>query len=371
MKEIFKRHAKITIVSASFIASVFQVSYGTSYLDEIQSSACSTGEEADCSQTQFSASGFDFAPMGSKVLSVRSNQLLNTIYNKKPAGGGAGDLFSSEKLGFFLSGQTVNTDRKRTRKENGFDAESAEFIAGADFRFNEQFILGLAIGYGDNENDYDKSSGNIDTESVSTTLYSIFTPIDNVVINSYVGWSGMDIEGRRSITGTNSFTRMTTEGDKLVAGISALYDFHLDGFSISPEVAIDYSDTWIQGFTEKGDPTATLVVGDQAIHSFISKVGFNASYAWSQPWGVIVPHFRFFHLHEYGNDHRTVHVSFSSTPNGAGFVTDNPDRDYYTLAAGVSTVLPHGLQLYIDYEKTIEHDFINSFTINGGVRFSF
>jgi len=289
---------------------------------------------------------------------------------------GGGDVFDSEKLGFFLSGQTLNISRKQTNLVNGFDSESAELIASGDYSFNKSLVAGLAISYSDNDLIYDASSGDVNSETVSTTLYGAYTLKENIFFNGYIGWAGSKIKGNRQFIGLNGIDEINakykTDADNFVIGISAFYDLYLGAFTFSPELSLDNSNTWIGGFSETNAGPGNLKVGDQSINSLISRTGFSSSYAWSQSWGVVIPQFRFYHYHEYSNDTRTVDVSLLNEPDKInGSDTDAPDRDYLTFALGVSAVMPHGVQLYIDYEKTLLHDYINSYTVNGGVRFAF
>ncbi len=324
----------------------------------------------ECSQTIYGAYGNIATP----VLDLFIDGVMdgtNTTSRFSGESQSAGDEMVSERFGFYMSGVGTNIDRKITAREVGYDSDLLGFVAGLDYRFFEEFIAGLSIGYTNSEANMDLGVGQVDLETVVVLLHGVYTPTYNITVNTYAGWSGLNFDSTRTIAGTGS-AQSKTDGDQFVAGLSSSYNFNIGGFTILPQVSVDYLTSWINGFSEVGAGAANLNVGDQRINSLKTLAGVNLTYAWSQNWGVITPHIRVFYLHEFLNDNRVINTSpLIGTSTSSGFQTDNPDRDYVTLAAGISTQLPHSVQLYVDYQRTIAHSYIDSYIVSGGIRVGF
>ena len=136
---------------------------------------------------------------------------------------------------------------------------------------------------------------------------------------------------------------------------------------------LDYSGTYIDDYSESGGAGLAMKYQSQDIQSFKSTLGFDTTYAVSAPWGVVLPRIQAGYVHEFLNERRTVHASFiQDTGNfDLQFETDKPDRDYFVIGAGVSTVLAHSAQLFVNYERIEGNRYMNSYTVSGGVRVSF
>ena len=336
--------------------------------------ACSQPDSVNCSQTFFAAFPNVAAPFIDLIVdgvTDGTNSSKHFITNDTRTKKAAGDILETEKLGYFLSGITTNRDRLMTRKELGYDAEMAGLVTGLDYRFTDNLTAGLSLGYSDTDTIMHLDFGKLNLEAVTVLVHGIYTPANNFSFNSYLGWANLDFEGNRRIAGS-SFARSQTDGDQFLAGLSAAYAYSHSGFTFSPQLSLDYLSTWIDGFTETGPASGSLQVDDQRVNSLLSRTGLNATYAWSQEWGVVLPQIRLFYIHEFLNSSRTILTSPVASPGlGGGFVTDSPDRNYYSVAAGVSTVLPYGIQLFVDYERLLGHRYFDDYTISGGLRLGF
>ncbi|MFW5443980.1 MAG: autotransporter outer membrane beta-barrel domain-containing protein [Methylococcaceae bacterium] len=289
----------------------------------------------------------------------------------------------SERFSLYINGKTSETDRKTTTDERGYDGDDIGFTVGMDYVFNNALLAGLAVTYSDMEIDFSNNAGQLEAESVNVALYMNYSPFTHFDIDGFVGWTGGWQENKRnfdlsSLVGlANAIGTATgdTESNKFSAGLGASYGFHFDKLKVTPRVSLVYSDTWIDGYKETStNAGAALRYGDQAVHSFKTNTGVSISYPFSQTWGVWIPQIRVFHVHEFNDDKRTFNNTTlvqAGTPVGLGQETDSPDRDYVTLGASVSTVLKHGVQLFIDYERREGHRYINNYTFTGGVRVSF
>ena len=297
--------------------------------------------------------------------------------------GAAGDILLGERLGFFASGMQTEIDRKDTTLETGYDSDILGFTVGMDYIFSEKLLAGLAVSYSDTDLDYNSNAGATDYESVSVLTYANYNVNDRFSIDGYLGWTGIDFDIGRNISyppsagsvaqPVNTSTSADAEANKVLAGLNLAYAISFDALKITPLLKLDYTGTFIDSYTESGGIGLALKYQNQNIQSFKSTLGFNSSYAVSVPWGVILPKVKAGYVHEFLNHSRTVHASYvQDTGNfDLQFNTDKPDRDYFVVGGGISTVLTHSVQLFVDYERIEGNRYMNSYTVSGGVRAAF
>lgn len=292
----------------------------------------------------------------------------------------SGDNFFSN-WDVFLSGYHSERDRTQTELENGYDSEEDGGLLGLDYRFSNEFTAGLAVGYSEDDADFDSNAGDLDTKSWSLTAYGNLMPIDNMFLNAYVGYAEIDYDSKRNVnfgltSGTvirSGVAKGTTDGRQILAGFSAGYSWNYfsdyGALSINPEIKLDYSNTDIEGYKEQGTTDLELEFDEQHIRSLTMSAGGNIAYTISVPWGTIVPQTRLFYVHEYKDDSRKIPGSLVIAPTGTlTSLTDNPDRNYIIWGAGMSSVFAYGIQTFIDYEQLSNHRFLDSWTITAGIR---
>lgn len=294
-------------------------------------------------------------------------------------GASADELVSN--LGFFFSGMYNEKDRKQVR-EMGFRSELEGFVGGFDYRFTDWITAGFAVGHSTEDSDFYDNAGNLNTESWNYTLYSTITPLDNMYIDLYASYSDVDHKSRRNFAVTSPGGSPTlssgtafgnNEADLYMAGFTAGYSWNWNGFSIDPRIKFDYSWIDIESYQETTNGVAlNLQFPEQHRRSLTTSFGSQLAYAQSFPWGVLIPQARAYYVHEYKNDAQTLTNSLAVAP-GSFFtnVTDDPDRDYMVWGGGISTILPHGVQLFADFEQVTAHRYLSSWTATGGLRLEF
>jgi len=281
------------------------------------------------------------------------------------------------KLGVFFTGMYNEKDRKQLR-ENGFNSSLEGFVGGFDYRFTDWITAGFAVGHTSEDSQFKSAAGDLNAESWNYTLYGTLTPIDNVYLDFSAGYADMDFKSTRNISlstpsGTISgITNGENSADMYTVGLVAGYSWYWKGLSIDPRVKFDYSVTDIKAYNETGNTDLELSFAEQHRRSLTTSFGTQISYAHSIPWGVVIPQLRSYYVHEYKNSVRTIQNSLSISPAGQfSNLTDDPDRDYMIWGGGISTVLPHGIQLFADFEQLVAHRYLNSWTASGGLRFEF
>jgi outer membrane autotransporter protein len=169
----------------------------------------------------------------------------------------------------------------------------------------------------------------------------------------------------------NTSANGENEGQEYNVSFSTGYDFSFGGLTVTPLVRVDYIDTQIDALDETGGQGWALHVDNQEFNSLTTAVGAQTSYAFSFPWGVLIPTARAEWVHEFSNDSRTVTAHFIQDPTQTKFniLTDSPDRDFVTLGAGMSAQFEHGISAFVNYETVVGHKYIEAHSFSTGVRF--
>jgi outer membrane autotransporter protein len=158
------------------------------------------------------------------------------------------------------------------------------------------------------------------------------------------------------------------------------YQYTLYGVELQPVARLRYLAAEIDGFTETGAGGLNLTYDDQDVESFTTRVGLQASYAVDTSVGVLVPYVRGEYVHEFLNDDDGAQVHYAADPffatNPAGssvfvITTEEPDRNYGDLGAGVALTLPNGWVTFLDYAAVVGFADFAIHTVAAGFRRDF
>ena len=308
----------------------------------------------------------------------RNKKIVEERQDKLKQQRAAGDILSEERLGFFVSGKLNETERENTVLESGYESDMQGVTVGVDYFFTNDFVAGLSVDYMSTDLDYSADAGSSDYESVSVIAYANHRVTNEFSIDGYVGWTGVDYDLKRKISYdltcgcdvVNATASSDEDANKVLAGMSFFYTLSKDALSVTPLLRLNYSGTFLDSYTESGGDGYALDYENQEIQSFESLLGLDASYAASFSWGVLLPRIKAGYVHQFLDQRRTIHASFVQDAGSYDleFKTDKPDRDYFVFGGGISAILAHGVQFFVDYERVEGHRYINSYTVSGGVR---
>ena len=312
---------------------------------------------------------------------------LNVDGESAPAGLAASQLFSLFRgtgasadssplgnLGVFANGLGTFGDQRASSREPGFDFHTAGVTAGADYRVLPQLVLGLALGYGSMKNEFDGGAGDVSAHGFSVSGYGGLTlggfHLDTILT---YGWIGYDTE--RNIFGPAGkvTAKGSPDGDQFAVGANTGYDFTFGPLTVGPTVRLTYVNVAVDSFTEHGAGDFDLRVRRQTQESLTTSFGGEVSYAISVPFGVLTPLVRFEWEHEYLGGSRLVSGTLvtDSTQSLFGARTNNPDRDYFNLGAGLTGTFRSGISAFFYYESLLGRERTTNHSFTAGVRFEF
>jgi outer membrane lipase/esterase len=273
------------------------------------------------------------------------------------------------RLGAFANVQGSFGNQDVTAREPGFDFHTVGATVGADYRFTDQFILGLAGSYLRTSLDLDDSAGDSRANGYSLSAYTNYYILEKLYVDGIAtfGWNTYDTE--RNNTDGNGTARASTDGPQYSFSVGSGYDFNVGPLAFGPAVRVDYVRVHIDGYHETGAGPSNARIDSQTIESLTTNVGGQARYVVSTAWGVLSPFVRAEWVHEFKGDNRTVTASVG--PTVVTLQTNTPDRDYLNLGIGTSATFKKGVSAFIDYDVVLGRTNFTSHAFTGGVRIEF
>jgi uncharacterized protein with beta-barrel porin domain len=303
------------------------------------------------------------------------------------------------RLGVFVNGIYGFGDKDATSREAGFDFDTYGVTGGVDYRIKDNLVGGVAFGYTHTDDDYASSRGNMDANSYTFSVFGTYY-VGQLYVDGIFNYSWNDFDSSRNIvysipqvqfdasgtpvgilptnTTVTQTARSETDGTQFAFGLSTGYDFTARGFTFGPYGQLNYLQAHIDGFQEHINDTNAgfglpLSMQWQDVQSLTWVLGGQGSYAFSTGFGVLVPQLRFEWVHEFLNNQRDITARFVSDPANTPFllVTDDPDRNYFNLGAGLSAVFQRGVSAFVYYETVLALENVTANKIAVGVRLAF
>lgn len=296
--------------------------------------------------------------------------------------GGAGDSSPLSRLGLFVNGVGSFGSVDSTPREAGFDYHSVGMTAGADYRFTDTLIAGAAFSYLNSEADIVSHLGEVTSNGYGLSLYGTYyvgafyfdllggftyrsyDSTRNIVYGPTPGFTGTAVD--RTATGDTSGWQYTFNG-------GTGYDFQVAGSTLTPYFRVEYLHLAINGYTESGAAGLNLQVQSQTVESLLTILGGRVAHAFSTSFGVLVPQIHLEWRHESLNDARSIKAQFANDPFNQVFkaATDNPDRDYFAVGAGITSQFRKGMAAFLDFEAVVGLANVTSYNFTAGMRIEF
>jgi uncharacterized protein with beta-barrel porin domain len=349
-------------------------------------------------------SALRFGVRGPRTAGLRSDEDVVLASNgaARRGGGASADEGSADEVGLLSSwGGFVNGAFGYGRKadttfdneyEDAYDFDGTEITAGLDYRLTRGTVIGLVFGHTQTNIDFDSAlsivDGTIDSSGASVIGYVQWSG-ERAYVSGSVGTQRLqhDLVRRISypslnplVASTDETARSDTDSSALLATLAAGVDVHWQALSIEPYVQAEYRRITIDAFSEHGANGFDFAIGEQDVNSLDTALGVRLQYALTPSWGVVVPFLHGAYHREFQNESRAIHAVFAgleSQPvveaSDADFAipTDAPDDDYAVGAVGLSFVLKHGWQGFMQYQQVFALDTFTDRTLSAGIRIEF
>lgn len=314
-------------------------------------------------------------------------ELLAEAYRRSQGGGASADnALLASRLGVFVTGDVASGSKDETDLESGLDFDTYGLTMGADYRINNQFILGGALGIMNTQADLDNNAGDMDTQGYSLSLYGSYYSDQNYFIDFAGSYGVNNFDQTRNIVyqlnGLASVDQKLDaeyDGDMYSLFVASGYDFTRSVWTFGPRIDLEYVRSNVDGFSEQVANAAAdgggwaIRVEDMDQTWLTLNLGGRVSYTHSTDWGALIPYARLDWMHEFKDDSQSVNAFFvdDPSPQAIQITSDDPDRDYLRLRLGASAQFQHGLVGFVDFGTLFANSRWSSNNLSLGVRMEF
>jgi outer membrane autotransporter protein len=295
-----------------------------------------------------------------------------------------------DRWGFFATGLVDRGGASAEGMAPGYDFRNASLTAGIDYRFNDAFVGGLALGYASNNSDIDQNAGKVDVDSFSLNAYFTWYRNNDFYVegSAVADWLNYDLSRNIAYqianlsggtTNVDNTAEASPNGHQYTLSLSVGKDFNREAWTMSPYVRGVYTHVTLDGFDEHmtdttgpGSGLATSVES-RSFTSELGVVGGRISRTMTTDWGVLVPNALIEWNHEFKNDPQTVVTRFLADPTQTPIiVTDTRvDQNYFNLGIGLNAILPKGRSGFLYYEHVTGYSGIHENRLSAGIRIEF
>jgi len=319
-------------------------------------------------------SGLHQGSMGMRYAAIPAKKLTA---NGLKTGGAASA--SKNGMGLFMNVKAKHGDKDTTTRETGFDYNAYGLTGGMDFRLNNMIVMGVAAGYGVINADYKGSTGFMDMQGYSLSVFGTLYKQNQYYIDGIINLTRNNFDSNRVFVDPNSITQTAitdTNGDTLNIGLGIGYEHNDQNWTIGPFARLNYTRVQIDAFSESGAGPWGVQFDEQKITSFEGVVGMQVSKTISKPWGVLVPQLRVELVHQFENDSRVINSRFvgavqNSITTNLLQPTDEPDRNYFNISLATSAQFSHGRSAYIQYTGLVGLSTVSAHGIEMGIRWDY
>ncbi|ANU07496.1 autotransporter outer membrane beta-barrel domain-containing protein [Paraurantiacibacter namhicola] len=227
-------------------------------------------------------------------------------------------------------------DRTSDSFPSNFEQDAVSGTLGVNYAMSDTVGFGLAAGYRSGEGTLtgrgDIGQMDSDTWTISGFARAGFGPVR---VMADVTYGQGDTHLKRDIALGPAVRRQVSDVDSDLFGAQASVGFDLlsSPVRLGPEVSLSYERVQVDGFTEGGDFSTSLTLGELEYESVTGRAGFVASAPLDSGTGFFM---RMSYVREFEDDP----LKFTVTPRGApvSFTSSyaNGDTDYAEVAIGLS-----------------------------------
>ena len=288
------------------------------------------------------------------------------------------------RWGFFMSGTIGRGEADAGALTPSYDFDVNGVTAGVDYRQSDNLVLGVALGYTNQDTTLAGGQGSVDMSGMSLSLDSTWYQENSWYMDSVLSFSRNSNDSKRLIsfvlplTTVNQLATASSDGSDINASVTFGRDFNKDALSYGFYGRAMYGRQSYDGFAEQVDaslPGAGLAlrVSARDVTSLSSVFGGKVSYSNSTSWGVLVPQFELEWQKEYRSDVEAFRAYFLNDPTQTPIIVtgDALDSSFFRLGAGLSAVMTKGRSGFVMYERIFGRDRISQDSLSLGFRVEF
>ncbi|MDI9239560.1 autotransporter domain-containing protein [Lysobacter sp. LF1] len=224
-------------------------------------------------------------------------------------------------VGVWTAGTITTGQREPDARSNAFDFSSDGVTVGADWRVNEQWLLGVAGGWGWNSTDLDDARSTLDANQRALSMYGLWRPSQHWFVDGVLGWGDLDFDIRRYSAVADATATAQRSGDQAFGALTAGYEHGGgEGATLTGYGRLDASRTTLDGYREQGLGIHDLTYGSQTVESSGASLGVEGSLPILTARGNLFRPYWMFEYRESLDNRSNVDLNYAVMPVDGGYV---------------------------------------------------
>lgn len=242
---------------------------------------------------------------------------------------------------------------KRDDGKLSLDYTTVGVSGGFDYRLSKSLVAGFGFGYGRDATDIGSNGTESRAHAYSGAVYASYSPLKATFIDALIGGSWLDFSSARFETPTGNFAEGERDGRQIFGSVTASYEKRSEDWLVSPYGRLDFSRSWLDGFTETGKDAYLLKYGSQTVDTLSGIAGLRLEYAVATGWGVLKPGARVEYVHDFEGSSQVSLGYADIDVLRYGYRTDSSGSDYVTLGASLDASLNNHWTARFDYRTAV------------------
>lgn len=286
----------------------------------------------------------DTAQSGAKTATSTAKSVINVVGSRFGGGVKSGGSFGGRGRsgGDYAAGRSSvwaqgMMNYAKLDKEDGFNAHSNGFAAGAEVNFTDSFKAGIGYAYTSGDISTDRAQTDVDTHT--GFVYGAYKP-HKAYVNGVVSYGHSKYDEKTRTVGLTS----DYNADTIAAQIAAGYDFGL----LTPEAAVRFTNVRLKEYTDAAGAT----LRDKTQNTWTGVAGIKAAKGYhltANPKINFTPELKVAATYDFARDdeNRTVVLPDHSSYVASG---DPMKRFGVETGAGLTVAFGNTSELSVSYE---------------------
>lgn len=236
-----------------------------------------------------------------------------------------------------------------------FSHTTVGVTTGADYRFSGTFTGGAGIGFGRDVSDVGENGTRTNGRALSAALYGSYHP-GPFFVDGLLGHGMLSFDSRRAVTDSDAVARGSRSGRQVFTSLTSGYEFRAPDGLVSPYARLQYTRTWLNGFSESGAGAFSLAYAPQTVAQVVTSAGLRAERTVPARWGILRLQGRI----EYAqtlSDAGSARVGYADTADDTWRVAlTETSRQAMTVGTGIDFLLPYNITPGIAWQGTLGLD---------------
>ncbi|WP_432798686.1 autotransporter domain-containing protein [Poriferisphaera sp. WC338] len=299
-------------------------------------------------------------PEFAMMLAMQAQETLEQQQETARFTGAEKDIWGAWVNGFGTFG-----DYDSTSSQAGYNFNTGGVTFGFDYRVLDTLAAGAFVGYSNTGVTVDNGQGTNSFNSINTGMYMTWFNEEGFYASGLFGGGVNFYENNRRIRfGTvDRVAESDPTGFYLQTLATGGYEFKKGNWGFGPQLALQWVNLQIGSHSETGADSLNLNVGAFNGNSFVTRLGFRATYEYDTDAMLFVPELVGFWEHEYLDPINTVDVGVPAGGESFTYTGIGPGRDSGLIGVnlvGISHEAPVSFTLQYNVEFTPDDFIVNN-----------